>query len=65
VGIRDRVKRLERCFGGKEPVRINVLQEGPEGREDELEPLYSFTLNPSGDEKPLPGGAVRRRNVEP
>lgn len=55
--IDKRLENLERRVEAtRRPVRINVVQEGPKGREREVEPLYSFILNPSGDEKPSGGG---------
>jgi hypothetical protein len=59
MGLRDKLKRLEQravAKLGPEPVRINVVQDGPKGREREVEPLYSFILNLSGDENPSRGG---------
>jgi hypothetical protein len=52
-------RHVEATLSGARPVRINVVQEGPKGKEDEVEPLYSFILSPSGDEKPKgsPDGA--------
>ena len=58
--IGKRLQSLEqRAASARQPVRINVVQEGPKGKEDEVEPLYSFILSPSGDEKPKgsPDGA--------
>jgi hypothetical protein len=42
-----RIDSLEQRLGGREPVRINVVQEGPKGREDEKEFLYTVTVYPS------------------
>jgi hypothetical protein len=51
VGSLDkRIEALEQRLGGRGPVRIVVVQEGPKGREDEEEPIYSFTLSLSEDE---------------
>ena len=49
--LNKRIENLERRIGNPKPVRINVVQESPEGREHEEEPLYSFVLQPSGDEE--------------
>jgi hypothetical protein len=51
VGSLDkRIENLEHQIRGPKPVRINVVQEGPDGREQEEEVLYSFVLQPSKDE---------------
>ena len=41
-----RLEDLEHQLGNPKPVRINVVQEGPEAREHEEEPLYTFVLQP-------------------
>ena len=46
-----RIENLEHQLRGSKPVHINVVQEGPEGREREEELLYSVMLQPSEDER--------------
>ncbi len=62
--MRNIGKRLEdlkrHVEATRRPVRINVVQEGEQGKEDEVELLYTVVLtNPSGDEK------LRAKDVGP
>ena len=63
--IDKRLENLERHVASTQrPVRIDVVQEGPRGREGEVEPLYSFVLDPrTGMRSPLEE-VVRRRSGE-
>ena len=56
-GLDKRLEALAHRIRGPKPVRINVVQEGPPGREREEEPLYSFVLQPSEDEDERGGDA--------
>jgi hypothetical protein len=49
ANLDKRIENLEHQLRGPKPVRINVVREGPEGREGEEEALYSFVLQPSED----------------
>jgi hypothetical protein len=50
ASLDKRIENLEHQLGDPKPIRISVVQEGPEGREHEEEPLYSFVLQASEEE---------------